>query len=96
MPRSLRIGTPPNNPIKRQRSRESETGSTLSTKASSNNDASGDSAVHDDLPKTITVKIPSYLNKGPPGKSLLFPFGSARQHGLTDCHEQISRPLSVI
>lgn len=96
MPRSLRIGTPPNNSIKRQRSRESETGSTLSTKASSNNDASADSTIHDDLLKAITVKIPSYLNKGPSGKSLLFPFGSARQPGLTNRHEQISRPLSVI
>lgn len=70
MPRSLRVGTPPtNSSIKRQRSRESETGSSLSGKASSTG-ASGNSADHDDLAKTVTVKIPSYLNKTPAGKCL--------------------------
>lgn len=69
MPRSLNISTPPTNSIKRQRSQESGTNVSLSGQVSLSG-GSGTSTDHDDLARTVSVKIPFYLNKTSSGMYL--------------------------
>ncbi|KEF62203.1 uncharacterized protein A1O9_00175 [Exophiala aquamarina CBS 119918] len=72
MPRSLHISsTPPTQSIKRQRSQESGTNVSLSGQVASSG-GSGASTDHDDLAKTVSVKIPFYLNKTPSEISATF------------------------